>query len=206
MALADILQAIEAEATAEIGQIEAEALRMADQILSAAAEEARGIRERHLREIQAPLQQERARRLNQARVAALTAISQAREQVLAEALARARERLAGLRADASYPAVLRKLAEEARAQIGGECVLRADPRDQAHLRAMFPGAQLECDLPGWGGAAATTPDRRIAVINTLEARLEQAQPQLRQAVMQLLDDQPDDLWLTTTTPTRDYAR
>ena len=206
MALADILAALEAQAAAQVDQIEAEATHAADQILSAATANAGEIRARHLREIQSPLQHERARRLNQARMAALSAINQARERLLASAIQRARQQLADLRDAPGYPTILRALAEEACAQIGGAVVLHADPRDALHLRAWFPNIQIEYDLQCWGGVAAATPDRRIVVINTFEARLEQAQPMLRPLVMQLFEDKPGNVWLTMTTPTHDFVR
>jgi vacuolar-type H+-ATPase subunit E/Vma4 len=206
MALADILQALDAEAAAQIGQIEAEAKCSVAQIRSAADDDARAIHERHLREIQTPLQQGRARRLNQARMAARSSIGQARERLFADALQRAREQLAGLRGDPRYPAILRILVEEAGAQLSGEIVLRADQRDEAALHALFPDIRIECDLHSWGGVAATTTDRRIAVINTLEARLEQAHDLLQQAVMPLFEEESDDIWLTTTMPMHDFVR
>jgi vacuolar-type H+-ATPase subunit E/Vma4 len=206
LAVADIRGALEAAAAAQSARIEAEAARAADQILGAAEDDARAIRERHMHDIELPLQQDRARRLNGARMAALMAISQARERLFAGALQRAHEQLAGLRADPRYPAILRALAEEACAQVGGECVLHADARDAPQLRALLPDLRIECDLECWGGAAAATPDRRVEVINTLEARLEQAQQAFRPAVMQLFEDQAGDVWMTTTMPTHDFVR
>jgi vacuolar-type H+-ATPase subunit E/Vma4 len=205
MALADILQAMDDAAAAQIARIEDETDQSVARILGAAEDDAAAIRARHLGEAQLPIQRERARRLNRARLAALGEVSQARERLFAEALERARERLAGLRADPAYPAILGALAREARSQLGGDAVLRADPRDEPILRAAFPDARITFDLEVWGGVEASAPDRRIVVINTLEARLEQARDALRGVVIPLFEDRPEP-WATMTMPTHDFAR
>ncbi len=192
MALEDILHAMEAEVEAEIKRLEEQSAASVLEIRSAAENDAHVIRERHHREILVPLQQERARRLNRARLAALRATSRARERLFVQALACTRERLAGLRADPAYPALLLALLEEALAQIDGEALVRADPRDTAVLRSLrgrFPETRFEFDLQTCGGVEARTTDGRIRVLNTVEARLEQAEVSLRQKVMPLFDDE-----------------
>jgi vacuolar-type H+-ATPase subunit E/Vma4 len=191
MALADILSAIETEVTAEVEQINTQVAATVAHIRAAAEEEAHAIRERHRREALTPLLHERARRLNRARLAALRAQSQAREKLFADALEDARAHLANARASPDYPAVLHCLVEEALAQLDCDLLIRGDPRDEALLRAWFPHTQIVCDLRTWGGVEAQTIDGRIVVVNTLEARLEQAQELLRQTVMSLFDGQAE---------------
>jgi vacuolar-type H+-ATPase subunit E/Vma4 len=205
MALTHILAAIEAQVDAEIRQIEQRTAAATAQIRAAAADEAHAIGERYRRDVLAQLEHERARRLNRARLAALRATSRAREQLFADALAAARALLARARAGDGYAATLRALAEEALAQIDGEALLRADPRDEALLRALFPQARIAGDLETWGGVEARTLDGRIVVVNTLEARLEQAQDMLRPIVMPLLETRADP-WATMTMPTHDFVR
>jgi V/A-type H+-transporting ATPase subunit E len=188
MALADILRAMEQEVDVEVARIHAQAEATIAQIRAAAEAEARAIHERHRREILVPLQHERARRLNRARLDALRAVSRAREGLYAEALARTRERLAHVREDARYPAMLRALMQEAHAQLNEPGVLRADPRDEKILRTMVTDVPIQFDLQTWGGVELQSADGKIRVVNTLEARLEQAQEQLRQAVMPLFED------------------
>jgi vacuolar-type H+-ATPase subunit E/Vma4 len=188
MALQDILRAMETQVESDIRQLEEQSAVTVSEIHRSAEEDAHGILERHHREALAPLQQERARRLNRARLAALRATSQARERLFVQAIACARERLSSLRATPDYPAVLSALLEEALAQIDGEAHVRADPRDAAvlgSLRSRFPRAQFEFNLQTSGGIEARTADGRIRVVNTLEGRLEQAQEDLRQKVMPL---------------------
>jgi vacuolar-type H+-ATPase subunit E/Vma4 len=192
MALEDILNAMEREVEAEIKSLDEQSAATAFQVRRAAENDARVIRERHHREILVPLQQERARRLNRARLAALRATSRAREKLYVQALACARERLAGLRTDPDYSAILYALLEEALAEIRGDAVVRADPRDDPVLRSLharYPSARFESDLQTCGGVEARTPDGRIRVVNTVEGRLEQAQNLLRQKVMPLFGDE-----------------
>ena len=205
MALNDILAAMEAEVAAEIQQMAAQAAEVAEQSRLAAEADACAIMERHNRAALIPLERERARRLNRARLAALAATSRVHEQLLADALAGARMRLGALRDTPEYPAILRALAEEALAGVEGDAFLHADPRDARLLRELFPGLQVDGDMETLGGVEAHSLDGRIVVINTLEARLEQARPLLWRVVAPLFISRAD-IWATTTTPTHDYAR
>ena len=205
MALADILAAMDAQVDAEIQQIEEQTAATIAQICAAAENEARMSRERHHRDVVVQLENERARRLNRARLAALRATSRAREQFFVDALSRAQTLLAGIRNDPSYAARLRVLAEEALGQIDGQALLRADPRDEALLHTLFPQVQIAAELETWGGVEACTLDGRIVVLNTMEARLEQVQDILRQALMPLVEVEADS-WATMTMPTHDFAR
>jgi vacuolar-type H+-ATPase subunit E/Vma4 len=204
MALADILAAMEAQVDAEIHQIEEQTAATIAQIRAAAENEARLRRERHHRAVLVQIENERAQRLNRARLAALRATSRAREQFFVDALARAQALLAGARNDPCYPAVLRALAEEALGQLDGEARLRADPRDEPLLHALFPQVQIAADLETWGGVEARTLDGRIVVVDTLEARLDQAQDMLRQALMPLVEAEADP-WATMTMLTHDFV-
>ncbi len=185
MPLAEILKAIDAAGDAAEARIAAEAAANVAAIHADAERECAAIRERHHREMLLPLQHERARRLNRARIAAARAESRAQEELFAEALAGAQGQLAHLRGEAGYESVLAALVREALDQIGRDAVLRGDPRDEAPLRRLAPDTPIVLDLTTWGGVEARSPDGRIAVINTLEARLAQAQPILRAETMPL---------------------
>jgi vacuolar-type H+-ATPase subunit E/Vma4 len=190
MALADILHAMEAQVEADIKRLEQESTAAVSEIRRSAEEDSHAILERHHREVLAPLQQERARRLNRARLLTLRATSQARESLFVQALACARDRLASLRATPDYPLILCALLEEALEQIGEEALVHADPRDAALVGSMhsrFPSARFEFDLTTAGGIEARTNDGQIRVLNTLEGRLE-AEDLLRQTVMPLFSE------------------
>lgn len=191
MALKDILEAMEKEVEADVKRIEEQSAEAALEIRRDAERSANEIEERHHREVLAPLQQERARRLNRARLAALRETSYARERLFMQALACARERLMTLRSNTEYPNILCALVEEALAEIEGDPIVRADPRDTALLLSMrshFPAARFEFDLQTCGGIEARTLDGRICVVNTIEGRLEQAHETMRQKVMPLFSE------------------
>ena len=187
MPLANILDAMEQAVAGEIQNIETQTAASVAEIRAAAENDARAIRERHQREMEPVLQHERARRLNRARLDALRQVSRAREKLLGDALDTARERLAHLRSDSSYADILRALTQETLAQFDAPVIIHADPRDEKILRALFPHAQIQFDIETWGGIHARTADEKICVVNTLEARLTQAQHALRQHVMPLFD-------------------
>lgn len=187
MPLADILRAMEQEVDTQVARIESQAAATVAQIRGEAEAEANAIRQRHCREIKQPLQHERARRLNRARLDALRATSRAREQLLNDAVTAAKERLARLRDDPAYPQILNALVQETLAQLDGDAIVRADPRDERWLRGPLGDVPLEFDLDTWGGIEARTRDGRIRVVNTLEARLAQSGDLLRQEVLPLFD-------------------
>lgn len=185
MALNDILAAMEREAERDINAITAEAEATIAGIKAKAERDAKEIQTRLHNEQHAPVERERARRLNRARRDARNAIAHARETLLAEAMGGAQHELSGLRHTPQYPAVLQALVREATGAIGGPYVLRADPRDADLLRTIVPNAEIVFDLETWGGVEARSPDGRVTVTNTLEARMYGARAAMRQAVMPL---------------------
>lgn len=192
MALKHILRAMEAEIEAEIQQIKAEAEAEAAAILAEARQEAEAIRQRHRQDVLPALRAEQARLINQAKLAALRARMAAREGFLEEALGLARRKLAGLRERDDYPRLLRASTQEALADLGSQVCLRVDPQD-AELMAQIADelhlkAEIEPSLPCLGGLEARTADGRVVACNTIEARLEKAQPLIRQKVLAALED------------------
>jgi vacuolar-type H+-ATPase subunit E/Vma4 len=200
MSLSSILAGMEAEAAAEIDSIGAQSVAVCGEIRAAAEHQALQIRERYRRAALAEVRQERARCLNRSRLELAHQEGQALERLFAEAMQRTRRRLAGFRSDPSYRIVLAALISEAVSNIEGDLIVRADPRDEAIVRVLLPDALIEFDLDTWGGIEARTSDGRITVLNTLEARLEQAEHRLRQEVMPLFRTD-DSLWANTTTAT-----
>ncbi len=205
MALKDILAAMEAEAGVEIKRLMVEADASATRIKAEAEQEAQAIRERLRQELHAPLDRERARRLNHARRDARNAVGHAQEALLAEALDMARAELAACSHDPAYPDLLRALIAEALDGIDGSAVLYADPRDLPVLQAIMPGVPVVRDLQTWGGVEARSADGRVVVTNTLEARLHQAQPMIRQRVMPLFVGE-EDAWATSVMPMHGSVR
>jgi vacuolar-type H+-ATPase subunit E/Vma4 len=100
--------------------------------------------------------------------------------------------------DASYPAVLRRLMEEALEELGvspeevGKTHIEADPHDRKVMEDIL--FELGLDLPVdyeldcWGGLIVKSEDGRVVIVNTVEARLEQATPYLRRHLAAFFED------------------
>jgi vacuolar-type H+-ATPase subunit E/Vma4 len=184
MPLENILQALEAEADGQLAEIEQRAGDEIERIRARARAEAAQVHQKHLAGTQAPLQGERARILNQAKLEALRVVMGARETLIASALEAAARRLEAGRATPAYATWLRRLAQEAVDTLGpdSQLRLRVQDRDLELMRRIVHDVGLPATVEGglesedspWGclgGLVATTPDARISLVNTLDVRL-----------------------------------
>lgn len=205
MALADILRAMEQQAQAEIARLQAQAESEAAAIVAKAEEEAKAIRARHLAAIQPRSQQDIARLWSEANVEARRALLLARETLLEEAFTAAQQELERWRERADYPRCLGVLLREAVADLGDEVALSVDPRDEAVVRRLVAelgiSARIVCGLHTAGGVQASTPDGRITVVNTLEARLQRSRRHLRRTLAAILKGEDVSWKATMATPT-----
>lgn len=216
MSLQAILDAIYASGEDQIREVEARAQAQVREILAQAQAEGQRLREEARARAAAPAVGERARILQQARLEALQIVGDVREALVNAALSRTREYLAGMRSDAAYPATLRRLAEEALAELGplegaGGARLEADRRDRELLEGLLLDLRLDLsvsyELNGWGGLIAKSEDGRVVVINSLEARLERATPYLRRYLSALFDEaMKEEVCLATTMAMLAYGR
>ena len=187
MGLQAILEEIRAAGEAQVQAIEQSAKFQVNGILAQARAEARQIEEDACADASAPAIAERARILHRARLEALRVVGDVREDLVDTAIARARERLASIRADHSYSTVLRTLTEEALTELasGGaeKAQILADPRDRALLETILDDLKLDMPvgygLNCWGGLIAKSKEGRVVVINTFESRLDHAAAFLR---------------------------
>ena len=190
MALEDILKAMETEARAEIARVKAQAEAAAAEIVARAEDEAKLVKARQLATLMPRLQKECLRLLNAAQLAALREMMEAREVLLGEAFAAVRRELARVREKSDYPRYLMRLLTEAMAELGNELCIVVNARDEAlvHRLVVELGgrAQISTGLETFGGLEASTPDGRITVRNTLEARLDRSQRYLRRELASLL--------------------
>jgi vacuolar-type H+-ATPase subunit E/Vma4 len=178
MALADLLRAIESDASAERARAQGEATAEAAAIVERAREEALTI-ERELAsapEEQARATAERERAL--ARVDAGRAVRAAREDAFNSVLAGVRTRLAASRGTDAYPALFRALLAECRTVLPAADEIRIDRRDVELAMPLADGLTLEPVLETWGGVELRSSDGRT-VRNTLEERLSNAELLLR---------------------------
>ena len=197
MGLQAILEQIRASGEAQVQEIEQNAHSQVNAILAQARMEAQQIEEDACETTSAPAVGERARILHRARLESLRIIGDVREALVDTAITRARERLASIRVDSAYPAVLRTLTQEALTALDsdgtGKAQLLADPRDEKLLKKIL--AELKLDLPVsyklncWGGLIAKSEDGRVVVINTLDSRLEQATSFLRRHLAALFEEE-----------------
>lgn len=204
MALEHILRAMQAQAASEIDQITSAADEEAAQLDAETEHAVQQIRARHRARVEPMLLAEAASLQNKAKLGALRAAANAREQLLVAAFKQAGECLAEIRHSPQYAAVFRALAQEAVQGLSGDLVALVDPADAALAHQTFSqlGLSLEiqetpCPL---GGLQVTTRDGRVVIVNTLASRLDRAQTRLRGPVAAILADQvkPEKEWTTST--------
>lgn len=182
MALSDLLAGLKAEADAERAQLEAETSAEVIRIGDAAQAEARQLEKEALRGVEDDLRREVEAKHARARLDAVAAVRQARDDSFNECLDEIRMRLEGVRDTSTYPRVLRALLRESLAALPAATMLRVDPRDEglATLLLSELGSDLEIvrTLQTAGGVELAEGEGR-AVRNTIEDRLANAEPALR---------------------------
>jgi len=189
MSLLAILDAIRESGEAQVREIGERTNHQIHEMQGTAGLEAKRVAEEVYATSVAPAIRERARILHHARLEALQITGNEREALVDETLEQTREDLKGLRADITYPAVLRGLTNEALRELDGSleelssAQLNVDPRDKDLMEKILSEIELTLkviyNLDCWGGLIAKSQDGRVVVINTLEARLERATPYLR---------------------------
>lgn len=178
MPLADLLQAIEAEADEELARLERETAAEAEALVESARSEARALSAELTTAPEPAARRDAERTTALARLDAAGALREAREEAFASILDGVRAELAALRGSGRYPELLRALVAESRAALPAASVLRVDPRDAELARPLADGLRLEPVLETWGGVELGSDDGRI-VRNTLDERLANAEPLLR---------------------------
>lgn len=197
MSLQAILAAIRASGEAKVKEIEA----AAQEELAQHRAEVQRLRQESNKAVSAPGAAERARIMSRARLKAQRILSEAREDLIDDAIDQARKHLASIRNDPVYPDILRQLTKEALANLEGSLgeaekpQLGADPRDHELLESILSNMGLDLPVSGeldcWGGIIAKSDDSHVIVVNTLEGRLTRAMPYLRRCLGALIEeDQP----------------
>jgi vacuolar-type H+-ATPase subunit E/Vma4 len=189
MALADLLQAIEADATAERARADRESAGEATAIVERARAQAAALAAELAAEPEGEARAEAERTRSLARLDASDAVRSAREEAFGSLLTGIRAELAALRATASYPELFRMLLAESRAALPAAHELRVDPRDRELAHTTADGLCVDPTLETWGGLELASDDGRT-IRNTVEERLENAEPLLRRRFAQGLATAP----------------
>jgi vacuolar-type H+-ATPase subunit E/Vma4 len=196
--LEHIIRAMQVQADDEIGKINRAADEEAAQLIAEAESAAVAIRARHRARVEPLLATEAAGLQNEARLGALRAIANAREELITDAFAQAKDSLEQIRESMDYAAIFRALAQEAVQALGtdfsvgsGQSVtVRVDPCDTAVVHDVFAdlgvNVEIETQAIPLGGLEETTRDGRIVIVNTLTSRLERARKILRGPVARIL--------------------
>lgn len=189
MSLTAILDAIHEAGNAQVQEIERNRDLRIQEIIDHADVDVENIKQGAEASAVAPAFGERAKLIHHARLKALHIVGDMRESMVDTALDRAKGRLSGIRTDTAYPEVLRRLTKEAITELqqslkeSWKFRLEADPRDRELLECILSdeefNTKVSYTLDVWGGLIAKSHDNRVVVINTLEARLERANPFLR---------------------------
>ena len=211
MPLEHILRALQVQADAEIEKINRAADDEAAQLIAEAQAAADAIRARHRARVEPMLLAEAASLQNKARLGALRAAANAREDLINDAFSHAAECFSQIRESKSYPTIFRALAREAVEALGDDAavdskslIARVDSRDaeiaRATLAEMGASAEIETQSIPLGGLEVTTRDERIVIVNTLAARIERARSVLRGPVARILTEPPpsEKEWTTST--------
>lgn len=183
MGLEELLAALEEDAQGEIARVGAEARREAAAIVARAEEEARALEELLVAEAGRAATAESELRLRRARLEAERALRAAREAAFRDLLDGVRGRLAAIRGDEGYAALLQELVGESLAALPAARTVRVDARDEAaaHDALRAHGRQdvaVEVSLSTWGGVEAVSDDGRT-VVDTFEERLANGERLLR---------------------------
>lgn len=202
MGLEAILEAIRQSGADRVRAIEEHAREEVAQVMAQAEREAAAIRQEAREAASVTTAADQARIVHRASLEAMHIVSEAEQQIVGQALDHVRTQLAGLRASAGYPDVLRDLLTEALAALQGSLLegepahLSADPRDRALLERILRDLRLEpvvrYELDTWGGVRATDSEDRVVVDNTLESRLAMATPLLARYLPRLLRQDAED--------------
>jgi vacuolar-type H+-ATPase subunit E/Vma4 len=185
MALADLLGAIEAEADAERARAHSEAVAAAATVVERARRAANTLEADLVAAGAADGDVAAGHERALARLYAAATIRSAREEAFVSLLTGIRAELATLRETSAYPTLFEALVAESRAALPSARELRVDPRDADLAGALARGLRVEPVLDTWGGVELASGDGR-AIRNTLEERLANAEPLLRERLAQRL--------------------
>lgn len=176
MALEDIFRALDEQADEECERILQEARDHAAMIVADAEQQAEGVRQAHVGEVERVARAKASQVVNAARLEARKRVAAVKQAAIEHAFARSGELLGGVRSSATYPQLFESLAREALAGVQGEATIEVDPTDEELARATLvrlgTAGEVKADISTAGGLVVNTSGGRIIRRDTLEDRLE----------------------------------
>jgi len=188
MALRDLLAAIEAEAAADIGRLEAERQREAAAIISDAERRSAELEQSAISAAEQAEREAGERRLMTARQAIAGRLREVQEAAYQQIATDIRTGVLAARERDDYLVILAELLHEARSALPAGSIVQVAPADELLIRRMLcgePWLQVTVTLPNTGGVEVTDGAGAVAC-NTLEDRLAAAELELRALVGKLL--------------------
>jgi vacuolar-type H+-ATPase subunit E/Vma4 len=201
MALADLLTALETEASAEASRLRDERRAAAAAVITDARRQATDLVAAAVDAAGREEQRAGALRLRASRDALAARMREGREVAYRRIAERVRAELAAVRERADYPAILAALLAEARAVAPATGTVRVCPADEPLVRRWLadePDVRIEATLDSAGGVEISD-GAGTRVRNTVEDRFTTAEPALRALVGELLECAGAETALTPTT-------
>jgi len=187
----ELIQLLEREAEAERERILAEARERADRIRNEAEAQATALVEAQRRRIASEVEAARVRAQSAATLRATSLILEAKDEQIDRVFELAQTELERISHDPTrYPAILRRLLQEAVEGFEGRVVVECAESDVAAVGAIARELGIEADVrPSpdvWGGVRVRSEDGRFVVENTLTSRLARARQALLSEVAEIL--------------------
>lgn len=189
MSLDQILEAIQQACQIELHEIEDHSKNQVEKILANGQAEAIRVKNEMWSSAISQAHQEETRIMLETHSQVRKILAVANLVVTEEILTRTSQQLAEIRTSPAYPDVLDHLTREALDELylclekGEKVYLQFDQRDEELIEGIlqhhYPDVVLSSDLHCWGGVIVQSSDSSIAVINTLEERLDRCKPYLQ---------------------------
>lgn len=180
-----LLKAIEDDTRRECASIIENAQKEAEGIIKKATEELEKVKRERLEQAKASLQEEKIKRLADARLYVNEVILRQRQLAVTKVFECVVERLNALRKEEDYPDILKRLYKEAMdgwhdSMKDEKALVMVSKQDVSYLNNI-PGCEIVSDETGdmlHGGVVIVSRDKRFKIINTLHSRLEKKKPEL----------------------------
>lgn len=190
MALKDMLEALGEEGAGQCKEIISRAEAQKAAILEEAKKEAEETRQEEVKKVQTVIQVDRAKVINEARLAVKREVIHAKEELIQETFQEATKELQAFRKSPDYAKSFERMVDEAVEEIPGRVAVNVEKRDEKLAKEVLARKGIEYELVGSlnssGGLRITSEDGRISLTNTFGIRLEKAKRLLKSDVMNIL--------------------